>query len=88
MLFKKEFLLEIGIDRNIEVIEEEITNQSRWSTHYRVVFKWEGKFYETHFSRGSTECQDESPYEYEDDDIECPEVEPYEVTVTKYRVKK
>ncbi len=88
MLFKKDFLLEMDYGNDSPVIEDEIIDQRRWSTVHKRIFKFEDKFYQTIYSHGSTECQDESPYEDEDDDIECPEVEPYEVTLTKYRVKK
>lgn len=89
MLFKKEFLQEIEDNDAVEIIENEITDTTRWSIINRMIFKFEDKFYETTYSHGATECQDESPYENEDDDIECAEVEPVEVTVIQYkRVKK
>lgn len=62
-----------------------IIDTTRWSTVYYMVFEYDGKCYESTFSMGSTESQDERPYEYDGDMIECQEVEPYEVTVTKYR---
>ena len=81
MLFLKEFLQE---DQG-ETIEDKIIGQSRWSTAHRRIFKFEGKFYETCYSHGSTECQDESPYEYEPDQIECKEVFPVEKTIIVYK---
>lgn len=69
------------------VVINEITDIDRWSTHHRVVFKLGGKYYESHYSRGATEMQDESPYEYDGEWIKVTEVIPKEVTVIQY-VKK
>ena len=83
MKFNKSFLQELE-EGDENVVLEEITGTSRWSTRYRRVFKHEGKFYETHFSCGATEMQDESPYEYDPAEIECPEVKQVEKTITVY----
>ena len=72
---------------NYEIIENELTDTSRWSNHYRQVFRYEGLFYVTNYSVGATESQDEQPYEYDGDEIECKEVFPVEVMVTKYEPK-
>ena len=64
-------------------ILDEITDTSRWSVHHRIVFKHDDKFYETYYSEGATEMQDESAWEY-DDEVECDEVELKEVTVVKW----
>jgi len=68
-----------------EVIMSEISDTSRWSVYYEMVFKFDGKFYVTYYSKGATECQDESPYEYEPEEVLCIQVEPVEVTVTEYQ---
>ncbi|KXZ22393.1 hypothetical protein P4T89_12745 [Bacillus nakamurai] len=68
-------------------ILEEITGISRWSVNYRIVFPYQGRFYETFYSRGATEIQDESPWEY-DDQVECYEVELKEVKVKKWARKE
>lgn len=83
MKFDKELLLEKldGRDKVLDILKD----STRWSLHYRFVFKHEGKLYETHYSIGSTEMQDEGPWEYEDEDIDCQEVEAFEKTVTDYR---
>lgn len=88
MKFKKEFLIELEDEYNVDIISEDIIDQSRWSTHYRTVFKFENKYYETFYSVGSTEYQDESPYEYEPDEIELDEVFPVEKIITVYERKK
>ena len=80
MIFKKEFLREF----EGEEIESKIIDTTRWSIVKRRIFKYEGKFYETIYCFGATESQDESPYEYEDDEIECPEVIPVEKTIIVY----
>ena len=84
MKFSKEFLLE---ELDEDPVLETIEGSGRWTTHYRRVFAFEGKFYETYYRCGSTEMQDERPYEYEEDEIECPEVVPVPVTVIEYQVK-
>ncbi|QQG33851.1 hypothetical protein ZPAH1_orf00089 [Aeromonas phage ZPAH1] len=93
MVYESTMNLEAG-DYGFEVptivksVEKEIVDTSRWSTFYDQVFSvtQDGvtKFYRTGWSEGSTECQDESPYEYEPDEIDCPEVFPVEKTVIVY----
>lgn len=80
MKFNKEFLQEM----EGKTISDEIIDTSRWSTFHRRVFEHEGKYYETMYSHGSTEQQDESPYEYEGEEIECKEVFKKEKTVIVY----
>lgn len=86
MKFTKEFLIETNGDDN-DVVNE-IRDTSRWSVQYYRVFKFEGKFYAAPYQIGATEQQDESAYEYEGDEIECPEVEEYTKTIKAYRLKK
>lgn len=90
MKFKAEFLKrglweDISEDESFEIISDEISDTTRWSELHDLVFMHNGKLYETDYSCGLTEMQDESPFEYADDEIECPEVEAYEKTVTAYR---
>lgn len=68
------------------IVENNLYDTSRWSLQYELVFqhKPSGKFYSTCYSTGATECQDESPFEYEGDLIDCQEVEPVEVTKIEY----
>jgi hypothetical protein len=67
-------------------IVDKITGTSRWSIHHEIVFEDNGKFYSAHYSEGATECQDESPWDYQDE-IECYEVELKEITKLEW-VKK
>jgi len=82
MKFKKEDLIEKMYTD--DVIKDDVVENTRWSIIHEWVFRHEGKFYESTYSCGATESQDESPYEYDDDEIECPEVELREVTVKKW----
>lgn len=85
MKFKKDVLQDgIGGDGPTKTIESDIVDHSRWSVGHRRVFEFEGKFYLTFYSRGATESQDESPYEYDDEEIECQEVFPVQKTITVY----
>jgi len=88
---KEELQLVIWDDsETLEVIKDEITDTGRWTIHHYLVFKdiETGKFYLTYYSVGATEQQDESPFEYEDDEISCVEVEPVEVKVISYKKVK
>ena len=64
-------------------IVDNIIDTGRWSIYHEIVFADKGKFYKATYSEGATECQDESPWEYEDE-IECTEVELREVKVKKW----
>ncbi|HUX78837.1 MAG TPA: hypothetical protein VMW10_03690 [Alphaproteobacteria bacterium] len=79
MKFKKEFLIDI-ID-TCDVVLNEVIDHSRWSMHYRMIFRHNNKYYESYYSVGATEQQDESPYEYDPDEIECDEVKQVEKVV-------
>lgn len=83
MKFKKEFLLET-LDEEKVLVENEIIEVDRWTTLYSLVFEHEGKFYRTSYRKGSTEMQDESPFEFDPDEIECKEVFPVTKTITVY----
>ena len=87
--FKKDDLLDCLDDdaEGIEKVATKRTGSSRWSSHHRLIFRdtTDGKLFSVHYSKGLTESQDEAPFEYLPDDIECTEVEAYEKTVTDYR---
>ena len=67
-----------------KIIREEITGTRRWSTDYELIIQRisDGKFFKDYFSRGSTENQDESPWEYNKPNFT--EVFPVEKTVIAY----
>jgi hypothetical protein len=71
--------------QNIEIVSDKIVDNTRWSIVSHLLFKHGDKFYFTSYSRGATENQDERPFEYANAEIECPEMEQYEVVVKKYR---
>jgi len=87
MKFPKQLLCDLIYDETdeAELIETEFVEVSRWSIHYRLVFKIDNKFYSAPYSKGATESQDESPFEYDPEEIECEEVFPQVRTITVYR---
>lgn len=84
MKFTKEFLQE-SIDDTENTVQDIIIDHSRWSVTHHRIFKHEGKFYETFYSVGATENQDEAPYEWADNEIECAEVQPVETMIVVYK---
>ena len=66
-----------------EIVLNEQIDTARWSIVYRLVVRVDGKLYQGHYRRGSTECQEEQPWEYTEPQFV--EVEAYEKTVTDYR---
>ena len=86
-LFPKEHLQEMvwgdPFD-GYEIIENEMTDSSRWSLHYWLVFHYEDKYYGVSYSRGATEQQDERPFEYEKDEVACVRLYPREKVITVY----
>lgn len=83
-VFSKDYLMD-ELDLPYEnTIVNRIINTTRWSIIHEIVFEDNGKFYMTTYSEGATECQDESPWEYDDDEIKCTEVELKEVKVKKW----
>lgn len=73
-----------GDTDDFETVEKEILSTSRWSINSRIVVKRksDGLFFESTYSEGATEQQDESPYEY--GDALFTQVMPLEKTVTYY----
>ncbi|UIW11060.1 hypothetical protein VP5_048 [Vibrio virus VPMCC5] len=74
------------IHKPFELILEEDVDERRWVKVVRQVLQHAetGKFYETFYERGLTECQETEPYEYEPDEIELDEVVPVIVKRTVY----
>ena len=74
-------------DDRFEIIEDNIVDNTRWSIIHD--FVWQevatGKFFSGTYSRGATEQQDESPFEY-DDEVELTEVEQALQVVKVWRV--
>jgi hypothetical protein len=84
-LTREEALDIISDDHNeFEVVVNEIQGTSRWSEHHYIVVKRksDNKYFADSYSKGLTEMQDESPYEYNDPTFT--EVFLKEKTITKY----
>ena len=63
------------------LIEDNIIDHTRWSVIHKIVFRdADGTFYQTTYSVGATESQNESPWEYEPE-VECTEVKKAEKIV-------
>ena len=71
---------------DFELVEEEMTDTSRWSIHYSATLrhKSSGNYYYTNYSRGATECQDEQPYEHEKEVVFTAFHKTYPVTVSGF----
>lgn len=71
---------------NLVKVRDEVTGKRRWSIDHELIFKEKAteKFYSVHYSVGATEQQDESPFEYESDNVEVTEVRPVEKTIIDY----
>lgn len=86
--FNKEDLIDCLSDDSdvLAKIRDELVETTRWSVLRELTFgTMDGKVYQTTYSVGATEMQDEGPFEYDGDLIHCIEVEPVEVTVIEYR---
>jgi hypothetical protein len=87
MKFPKKVLKDLAWGETPEgygVVRNDITGNGRWSIHHQMIFRKDASFYETSYSVGATENQEEHPYDYSPDEIECEEVVPREVTVIEY----
>ncbi len=99
MKFKKELMLVLAHqeynpgktmneDSRIKVIESTDWEGGGKYQDQSVIFEFEGKFYELYQSRSGSYYSDYW-HDREDwgDEVECQEVEPYEITTTKWRKK-
>lgn len=90
MKFEKKLLRELaecGIGHGVDgcrVVRNELIDHTRWCLVYELVFVINDKAYLSTYRVGATESQDESPYEYEDDLIECQEVVAKEVKAIRW----
>lgn len=66
-----------------EKISEEIVDQDRWSTCIERIYKYQDKFYQIYWWKGSTEYQEHLPFEGETE-VEFVEVKPVQKMVTVY----
>ncbi len=78
MKLSKEKMYEI-LDSD-DVVENNVVDNSRWSIHHELIFRYEDRVYRSFYSVGATEMQDESPWDGEDP-VECAEMVSVEKTV-------
>ncbi len=83
MKFKNQFMVDMAWESNdeTEIVKDDIVETSRWSEIHVVIFSYKDKYYQSNYSRGLTEQQDESPYECDGEEIECAEVHQVEKMV-------
>lgn len=70
---------------DFKVIQDKIVDNRRWSIDHHIVVQRisDGKYFADCYSRGATESQEESPYEYSEPDFV--EVFPVKVEVIDYQ---
>lgn len=85
MKFTREFLEQELTSEDI--VSDVMVDKRRWYSIHRVIFRHEGKFYEAKPMIPASELQEDQDA-YGDDPVECPEVFPYEKTVTDYRYQQ
>ena len=76
-------------DGRLHKVKDYFNGSRRWEEDRVLIFSsldTPGIWYFGEYSIGLTENQDSSWFGYEDE-IECPEAEAYQVSITKYRVK-
>lgn len=81
-IFTKDYLVN-ELDLPYNAVEDDVIDNNRWSISHKIIFEDDGKFYQTYYNVGATECQDERPWEYEKE-INCTEVEKRKVMVEKW----
>ena len=83
--FDKDFMLDVLCEDadDVRVVSDEIVDTSRWSIYHDLIFSFENKFYNTQYSVGATEYQDERPWEVLEY-VDCTEVAPVERIITVY----
>lgn len=84
--FSRDTMQAIGEEEieGFEIVEDNIVDTTRWSEIHTMIFEHEGKTYRSTYSCGATEMQDEAPYEYDDEEIVCEEVELKQVMIETY----
>lgn len=73
-VFKREYLIEELDLPYSNIISEKMVDRHRWTIDYEIIFEDNGKYYRTYYQTGATESQ-EVDYFYDEDEIECEEVE-------------
>ena len=81
--FTRDELEEIGVPWEGYVYNEQV-DERRWSTVHECVFRSEDKLWRVTYQLPATEMQ-ECDVWFDENPVGAVQVEPYEVTVTKYR---
>jgi len=76
---------ELGPLKDAEVVNVDRIREGRWEATNQVVFRYNGKLYAINIQVPLTEIQDVEDFGLYGEEQECPEVEEYSITVTKYR---
>lgn len=79
MKIPKEELLDI-IDSE-DVIRDRIVDNGRWTIRHEMIFNHHAKVYRVFYDVGATEQQEQYPFDYEPDEIECDEMHQVEKVV-------
>ena len=89
-MFDKQELQEVlyGDSDVVKLISNKYIESTRWSKINELIFEFEGRLYSVTYSYGATEQQEEMPFQYEDDFVECVEVEAVEKIIVDYRYKE
>ena len=66
------------------IVEKKLVDHTRWSVVYTIVIEKDGRFYTTSYSKGATESQDESPFEYDGAEIDFKEVKKVDKLVSTW----
>ena len=85
-MFPKKMMQEIlwGEVEESTIERDTIVGHDRWSVQHELIFQYKGQLYSCGYSKGATEMQDEAPFEYDNDMIECIMVKPVQKMVTEY----
>lgn len=67
-------------DEGVELIGDEITGTSRWSVFHTLTVRIKGTVYQTSYSKGATEYQDEQPWQ-DEKTVEFIEMRPVEKVI-------
>jgi hypothetical protein len=84
ILLPKEVMRAILWEGEGEIVRDTIIGNGRWTINHELIFRYNDKLYMAYYDVGSTEMQDESPWEY-DAEVKCYEMEEVLVTKTEYR---
>lgn len=91
MTFKRDDLLDMGLPHHApeggRIISDEVIETTRWSIVYALIVHFpdqaEDEAWEMVYSVGATECQDESPWQ-DEEEVEATLVKEREVLVKKW----